>query len=198
MRNISKLFKDNKKRAIIILVVVFVLLTAGGFAVQSNRDDQKITPQPENTQKESEDDKKDNKATDESTKNSSPSNTSGTSTSGPTAPVSFSISGINVHNPEYSYNKDKLGNTIRACQVLADITSTAAGTATYYWDTYHPEYFNPSNRGPDETVTFEGKGTKTVKLNTYTSNDSRRFTLYVISPNNISKPTGTQVWCKAD
>ena len=196
MKSIKGFFTSNKKRAIIIVVLVFALLTAGGFAIKNNND-QKTDSKDDNTQNET-DTKKDDQPASGTTKDSQSNKNPSQSSPGSTAPVSFAISSLNVHNPEYSYNKDKLGNTVRACQVIADITATAPGTATYYWDTYHPEYFTPSNRGPDETVTFEGKGTKTVKLNTYTNNDDRRFTLYVISPNNISKATATQAWCKAD
>jgi hypothetical protein len=115
----------------------------------------------------------------------------------PAAPAAFTVSAITIHNPQIVTNTDKVGGSNRACQVTADITATAAGTVYYYWDSYHKEYYNPSLKGLDESVTFAAAGTKTVTLPTYVSNDNRRFTLFVTSPGNLSRATATQVWCPA-
>lgn len=179
----------TKKRKIIVIVSSIILVVAfvAAFFILRNDKNDELSAKNDPTTTSSKDTKDQSVV---NTDNPATTTQSSTQTSN-----GFTISGVNIHDPEVVYNNDKIGTPNKACRVKADISVSAAGTVNYYWDTYHPQYYNPSNKGPDESITFDQKGTKTISLETYISNDARRFTLYITSPGNISKPTATQVWC---
>lgn len=192
----SKLRKriPHTKKSIVLALIALVILVGGvAYALSGNDNeagDTEVTSSGDSAAS-------GDTTTDATNANDQPAN-QGPATSNPqtpATPVAFSVSDVSVPSAEVVYNTDKLGNKYRACLVSANITATAAGTAKYYWQVYHPEYYSPSYDTAQEAVVFDQQGTKTVSLPTYVSDDNRRFTLFVVEPNAVSKATETKVMC---
>ena len=190
--------KSSRTRIIALVIVIFVVIGGVGYFVY-NSQKKTSTSSDDAPKSQVETQETDNKGTNKDTNQTTPDNSTSTQgyrgTSGSSPPTTFTISSVKVSDPHYTYNKDKLGNTVQACGVDAQITVTTAGKVNYYWQTYHPQYFNPSSNGPVFSIDFTGAGTKTVSLDTYNHKDSRHFTLFITSPSSQSFETADQVWC---